>query len=523
MASFTDGLTKLFQGSPQAAPSYTATSSDVPKWLQDYTVDLFSNQRAVSALPFEQYKLPRIAQENEVSTQGFNLIGDNLGRFNQPINQALAGTQQLSQGNAGVASGMGMLQNASGMNAMGAAQPFFNQSFNMQNAAGNTRTANDLAAAQNAYLNPNLGMSNLNQGRDVTNRSLDFNATGAASPFLNQAAGMSGLSAANPFINAAAQSSASSVQDYMNPYNQAVTSQIANLGARNLRENLLPSVADQFIRAGTFGGSRMGEFGSRALRDTQEAVLDRQAQALQSGFGQALSASQADLARQAQLGSTAGNLTQGQQQVLSNVGGQFGNLTQAQQNAMANIGQQFTSAGQAQQATGLNAAQAMQGAQQNDLARQLAAGSQIGALGQNMGNLTLQQQQNLASIGSQMGSLGLSGGNQQLSALAQMGDLAKLRQALTMADAAALQSIGQERQGLEQRGLDLAFQDFVEQRNFPQQQVNAMSTTLRGLPPAAIPTTGTQSGFTTQFAPSPLSQIASGFFAGQGLNRMTGG
>jgi hypothetical protein len=587
-ATYTDGLLKLFQGTPQAAPSYTATSSEVPKWLQDYTVDLFSNQRAVSAVGFEPYKLDRLAKENKGTTDAYNLIGKNLGSFNQPITQALEGTQQLAGGNAGVSGGMGMLRSASGMNAMGSAQPYFNQSFAMQNAAGNTRTANELASAQNAYLRPDLAMSNLNQGRDVTGRALNFDATGAASPFLNrsanidltgaaspflnrsanidltraaspyltEAAGMSGLSAANPFISAAAQSSASSVQDYMNPYNRAVTDQIARLGARNLSENLLPSVSDQFIRAGSFGGSRMGEFGSRALRDTQEAVLNRQAEALQQGYGQSLAASQADLARQAQLGSTAGSLTQGQQQVLSNVGSQFGNLsaqqqqnlanigsqfgnlaaqqqqnllgvgsqlgnlTQAQQNAMANIGQQFTAAGQAQQGYGINAAQAVQGAQQADLARQLAAGAQIGALGQNIGNLSLQQQQNLANIGSQYGSLGLSGGNQQLSALAQMGDLAKLRQGLTAADAASLQAMGQDREAREQRGLDIAYQDFLDQRNFPQQQINAMSSTLRGLPPAAIPTTSTQSGFTTQFTPSPLSQLASSYFAGQGLNRL---
>jgi len=116
------------------------------------------------------------------------------------------------------------------------------------------------------------------------------------------------------------------INDYLNPFVTNVTDNIAKLGARNLSENLLPSVSDAFVRAGQFGGSRMGEFGSRALRDTQEAVLGQQAQALQSGYGQALSASSADLSRQGTLAGTAGNLTQGQQGVLAGLGGQLGGL-----------------------------------------------------------------------------------------------------------------------------------------------------------------------------------------------------
>jgi exonuclease VII large subunit len=295
MASWTDALSGLFKGTPQAAPSYTTTTSDVPKWLQDYTVDLFSQQRAVSALPYQQYQLPRIAQQTAPTQQAYNMVQQSLGDFEQPVTGAMTGTQNLA-------------------------------------------------------------------------------GTGS-------------------FAN---------VGNYMNPYNQAVTDQIARLGARNLTENLLPGVSDQFIRAGSFGGSRMGEFGNRAVRDTQEAILGQQANTLQQGYTQALGASQQDLAR-------------------------------------------------------------------------------------------------------------------QQSALAQTAELAKLRQGLSASDAAQLQAIGAEQQAQQQRGLDVAYQDFMDQRNFPQSQINAMSTTLRGLNPAAVPTTGTQVGATTQFAPSPLSQVASAYFTGRAL------
>ena len=163
----------------------------------------------------------------------------------------------------------------------------------------------------------------------------------AAQPFTQQALGMSGVSAAQPFMQQAARSTAGTVQDFMNPYTSAVTNRIAELGARNLQENLLPAVSDSFIRAGQFGGTRMGEFGARALRDTQESVLGQQAQALQSGYGQAISAAQQEAQRQAGLASTAGGLTQAQQQLLASLGSQAGQLTQADLQRQQSAAQQM--------------------------------------------------------------------------------------------------------------------------------------------------------------------------------------
>jgi hypothetical protein len=298
MASWTDALSGLFQGTPTAAPSYSSTTTDVPKWLQDYTVDLFSQQRAVSSLPYQTYQLPRVASTTAPTQQAYQTVQNAVGDWQNPMNTALTGTQNL----------------------------------------GATTSVNNIGA-------------------------------------------------------------------YMNPYTQNVTDRIAQLGARNLTENLLPGVSDQFIRAGSFGGSRMGEFGNRAIRDTQEAILGQQGQALQQGYTQALGASQADLARQ-------------------------------------------------------------QGA------------------------------------------------------LAQTADLAKMQSGLSAADAAALQSIGAEQQAQSQKGLDVAYQDFLTQQQWPQQQINAMSTTLRGLNPAAVPTTSNVSGATTQFTNSPLSQIASAYNLAQGISKL---
>lgn len=119
-----------------------------------------------------------------------------------------------------------------------------------------------------------------------------------------------GAAAGAAALGANPTASLTNIQSYMNPYTANVTDAIAKLGARNLSENLLPAVSDQFIKAGQFGGSRMGEFGARALRDTQESVLNQQAQALQSGYGQALTASGADRERQLTALQQAGQLAQ---------------------------------------------------------------------------------------------------------------------------------------------------------------------------------------------------------------------
>jgi len=119
-----------------------------------------------------------------------------------------------------------------------------------------------------------------------------------------------GYQAAMPYLQNAAAPVTANIDTYMNPYTANVTDRLAQLGARNLSENLLPNVSDAFVRAGQFGSGRMGEFGSRALRDTQESVLGQQSQALQAGYGQALSAAGTDAARQLQTGQAAGSLTQ---------------------------------------------------------------------------------------------------------------------------------------------------------------------------------------------------------------------
>lgn len=320
----------LFQGAPQTATSYTTSSTETPKWMQDAIYNQIQLATGVANTPFQPYSLPRVAELSPLQQQAYQQVQQNQGAYEPGLRLAELGTQGLSE------------------------QP-------------------------------------------------------------------AGTTAAQPYFQAAGQSAAGTVGTYMSPYNDAVTQRIAQLGARNLSENLLPAVSDQFVRAGQFGSGRMGEFGSRALRDTQESVLGQQAQALQSGYGQALGAAQTDLARQAQLGSAAGSLAAG------------------------------------------------------DVTRQLGA---------------LQQLANLGQQGQQM----------------------------RAADVAALESAGVAEQGQLQKQLDAAYAQRQEEMLYPRQQLDWLSTQIRGMAPIT-PTSTTQTGQTTgaTYAPSPLSQLAAGLYTYKGL------
>lgn len=97
---------------------------------------------------------------------------------------------------------------------------------------------------------------------------------------------------------------------FMSPYTTGVVDRIADLGARNLSEKLLPEVNDTFIKAGQFGSSRNADFTLRALRDTNESILGQQATALQEAQKAAMGNYQTAQGRQLQSGQALGALGQ---------------------------------------------------------------------------------------------------------------------------------------------------------------------------------------------------------------------
>ena len=573
----------LFTGSPQSAPSYATSTTETPKWMQDAIYNQIQLAQNLANTPYQPYSLPSVAGLSPLQQQAYTNIQANQGSWSPQLAAAQTGMQNMAGSNASYTTGqpglaaqatlLNKLQGnlndpyntlntavtkATGMSGLTAAQPYMTDAYMKAGEAGNIGTSTDLDTAQDKYLNQTLAGDASKFGQALYKKAGLLDAVSAAEPYLTDAdtqtaAGVAekAYSKTEPYLTEAKKASYTDIAKYMSPYQTGVMDVIAKQGARNLSENLLPAVSDQFIRAGQFGGSRMGEFGSRALRDTQESVLNQQAQLANQGYGQALGASQADLARQAQLAGTVGSIYGADLSRLLQGGAQYGNLgqtaaqiTSGQMQNLTNVGQAQTAAGQAQQQFGLNAAQSIQAAEAQDAARKLQSAGQISSIGQNLGNLTQAQQQMLLSGGQalsgaqqqavsqglsaagQYGTLGATAGQlastdaaRQMSALNQMASMAQQRQGMQTADAASLEAAGASQQAQQQAQLNAAYQQYQQQQMYPKQQADFLSTQIRGMAPITPQTTNT-SGSTTTFAPSPLSQLATGLYAYKGLNAL---
>lgn len=473
----------IFQGTPQTATSYATSSTETPKWMQDAIYNQVQWAQNIANTPYQSYDMPTVAELSPLQQQAYANVVANQGSWSPAMQKAQLGMEGFSS----------------------------------------KGTADQLRAEQAKYLRQDLVNKGLDTGQELFGRAAEMDIVGAAQPYLSKAGQMDivgaaqpymqqagqttaqalserALAAANPYLQAAGQTAASQVGQYMNPYQTGVMDVIAKQGARNLTENILPGVSDAFIKAGQFGSSRMGEFGSRAVRDTQEAILGQQAQAAQQGYSQALGAAQADLARQAglagtvgsisgadlsrimqggsqygNLAQTAGQLTGQQMQNLANLGQTTGQLTGQQMQNLANLGQMQTQAGQQQQQFGLGAASTAQQAQAQDYQRQMTA-------------------------------------------LQQMAAMAQQEQGMRAADVASLETAGAAQQGQLQRDLDAARAQFLEEQLYPKQQMDWLNTQIRGMAPIT-PQTSTQSSTTTgaTYNPSPLSQLATGLYTYKGL------
>ena len=548
----------LFQGSPQTATSYTTSSTETPKWMQDAIYNQIQVAQNIANTPYQPYDMPTVAELSPLQQQAYKQVQANQGFYQGDLDKAQSGMYEFgSKGTADAlkqAQGQYLRQDLVGKN-LDAGQGYFNRAGQMDIvAAGQPALSRALSMDAVGAAQPSLTQAGVAAGNIMgaaqpylsQANAAASNIYGSAQPYMTQAGSTTAqalsdraLNAANPYLTAAAQSAAGGINQYMSPYQTGVMDVIAKQAGRNLSENLLPNVSDQFIKAGQFGGTRMGEFGSRALRDTQEAVLNQQAQLANQGYGQALSASQADLARQAQLAGTVGSISGADLSRVLQGGAQYGNLAQTQgqltgqqASALANLGQT------AGQLTGQQA-------------------SALTNLGQTTGQLTSQQQQNLTNLGqtqgqltaqqmSQLGNLGqmqTSAGQaqqqfgltaaqatqaaqaqdyaRQMSALQNFANMQQQEQAMRSADVASLEGAGAAQQGQMQQQLNAAQQQYINEQNYPKQQMDWLSTQIRGMAPITPQTTtntGTSVGAT--YSPSPLSQLATGLYTYKGLNSL---
>jgi len=101
--------------------------------------------------------------------------------------------------------------------------------------------------------------------------------------------------------------------------------------------------------------------------------------------------------------------------------------------------------------------------------------------------------------------LGLSGAQTQ-------GALSQTQQDMKLGLAEALSGVGAKKQQREQAGLDMAYQDFTNQRDYPKQQAEFYRSIISG-----TPVTPSQTSSTTTPAPDFLSQLLGLAVGGAGI------
>jgi ERCC4-type nuclease len=119
-----------------------------------------------------------------------------------------------------------------------------------------------------------------------------------------------------------------------------------------------------------------------------------------------------------------------------------------------------------------------------------------------------QADENARAWANSMQALGFSG--DQANQLAALGEMAR---AGDIQAAQLLETIGQQQEARQQQGFDLAYQDFLAQRNYPIDQLNQYSAIMRGIP--VTPNTAT-----TQYTPyNPMQQLLGAGLGTVGLYR----
>jgi len=238
-------------------------------------------------------------------------------------------------------------------------------------------------------------------------------------------------------------------QAYMNPYLQSVLANTNQQALQNYQEQQAGRDASA-VAAGAFGGSRATIANSMAQRDLNQQLNTNNLQALSDAYTTGSNLYETDQSRALQAG--VANQNAGINAAQLQLAGQTAN-----QNANLNAAQLRLSGQQANQQAGLNAA------------------------------------------------------NLNLSGAQELGSLGQLQNNIQLGNAAALSGVGTAQQQQQQAGLDAAYQAFLDQKNYPAQQLSLYSQLLSGTPVTPQTTTTTSTP-----APSLLSQLLGLGIAGIG-------
>tara|TARA_R100000900_G_C3343105_1_gene165561 strand:+ start:899 stop:2251 length:1353 start_codon:yes stop_codon:yes gene_type:complete len=264
------------------------------------------------------------------------------------------------------------------------------------------------------------------------------------------------------------------LQRFMSPYQQNVVD-IQKREARRQSDITGEQIGSQAAQAGGLGGYREAILQAERERNLGQQLGDIQARGSQQAYQQAVQ----------QIGAERGAELQAAQFGLQ----QFGLGEQAAQR-QEQLGQQAFAFGE--QAKQQAAKLGLTAQQQEEAARQAQEKFRQTGFQADQQALQAQGQQALAGFQAQeaarqaqerfgQSAYDLSQRYGQ-SAAQQLAGLGQARQADVQQRIAALTGIGSQQRALRQAGLDLGYEDFLRQQQYPQQQLGFYSNILRGVP-----------------------------------------
>jgi hypothetical protein len=234
------------------------------------------------------------------------------------------------------------------------------------------------------------------------------------------------------------------LQDYMSQYGKGVTDpQLEAL--REFQQIQGQELSSQAATSGNLGSMRQGVQAAQQARDVSQQAADIIGGQQQKAFESAQQAFQADRSAQQQ-----------------------------------GLGQQLTAEQQAAQAQATGQQQALTAQQQGYQAAQ--GGTQLGLQGiQASGQMLGRQQGAVDAQGRALGQVAQMGG-QMANIAGGMGTQAQREQQMQMQRLQAMEQAGARTQQEQQRDLDIGYQDFQAQRDYPQQQTQTALSMMNQLP-----------------------------------------
>ena len=497
---------------PAPAPSsQTVTQTAIPEYARPYVESMLGKSEALTDInqnPYQAYGGERIAGFNPNQQTAFANVmsqtpASQLGGATGLAERAGLGALQ-TQGQAGQ-----LGQEALGYGATGSLYGGMGAQQAMQRAQQTARQAGLYGGMGVGFGAQAAGMAPTAQrfgqeSADIGLGGLGYGAMGAGYGGRGVQAAEQGFGAGEAFARQATDPYA--MQAYMSPYMQNAVDYQKSQAIRDFEVGQQAQKA-RAVGAGAFGGSRQAIAESEAQRNLSNQLAGIQATGTQKAFE--------DAQRQQQFGANLGlqglqagygGLGLGMQGAGVGLSG-LGTALQGQQARMQSLGQAGQLLGQ-----GIQGAQAgLQGVGAQQAAGQLGLqGTAQGMQGAGMGLQGVQ-----AATGA--GQLGLQGFGAATQAAGTLGTLGQTQFGQEQAILGEQQKVGAIQQAQAQQGLDLAYQDFLKQRNYPYQQLAFQSDMLRGLPLSQA----SQSIYTAP--PSMGSQLGGLGMSALGLYGMSGG